>query len=82
MRIRFYHRPQCGLCREIEAPLLRYAAEFGAQVVHVDIDEDRAAYARYWDKIPVIEIEGHATLYEPITPEALHAAIRRAIDRG
>ncbi|MCL5276156.1 MAG: glutaredoxin family protein [Chloroflexi bacterium] len=78
MHIKFYYRPPCGLCREIEPALLRYAAEFGAQVTHVNIDEDKAAHARYWDKIPVIEIEDHVTLYEPITPPALRVAIQRA----
>jgi hypothetical protein len=81
MQIRFYYRPPCGLCREIEGPLLRYSAEFGAQVTHVNIDEDRTAHARYWDKIPVIEIDGGDTLYEPITAAALREAMMQAVGR-
>jgi thiol-disulfide isomerase/thioredoxin len=77
MSITFYHRPQCGLCREIEGPLLRYAAEYGVQVNFVNIDEDKTAWARYWDKIPVIAIDAQTILYEPISPAALRAAIWR-----
>ena len=78
IRIKFYYRPQCGLCREIEGPLMKYAAQYNAQVTRVNIDEDKEAHERYWDKIPVIYIEGHAILYEPITPAALKAAIQQA----
>jgi thiol-disulfide isomerase/thioredoxin len=77
MSITFYHRPQCGLCREIEGPLLRYAAEYSVQVRFVNIDEDKAAWARYWDKIPVIEIDAQTVLCEPISLDVLRAAIRR-----
>ena len=78
MSITFYHRPQCGLCREIEGPLMTYAARYGVQVIFVNIDEDKAAWARYWDKIPVIEIDAQTILYEPIVPETLRIAIQRA----
>ena len=76
--IRFYYRPQCGLCREIEGPLLSDAKRYGLTVQHVNIDEDKAAWARYWDKIPVIEIDGGPTLFEPIAPAVLRAAIQKA----
>ena len=77
MSITFYHRPQCGLCREIEGPLMTYAAQYGVQVNFVNIDEDKSAWARYWDKIPVIEIDAQMILYEPIDKGTLRAAIRR-----
>lgn len=82
MTITFYHRPQCGLCREIEPALLKYAAQYGARVTHVNIDEDKQAWARYWDKIPVIEIEGQTVLVEPIAPAALKRAIQAAAHHG
>ncbi len=76
--ITFYQKPGCGLCREIEGPLKTYAAQYGVQVTSVNIDEDKAAWARYWDKIPVIEIDAQTILYEPISRQALREAIRRA----
>ena len=78
MPIKFYYRPQCGLCREVEGPLLNDAAQVGAQVVFVNIDEDKAAWARYWDKIPVIEVDPQTILYEPIDRQALRSAIQKA----
>ena len=78
MAIRFFHRPPCGLCREIEGPLLRYAAQYGLRVTAINIDQDSAAFKLYWDKIPVIEIDGQLTLYEPIPLTELKAALKKA----
>lgn len=78
MAIRFFYRPQCGLCDEVEPLLARLAAQHRVAVTRVNIDEDRDARLRYWDKIPVIEIDGQPTLYEPIAPDALQQAIIRA----
>jgi thiol-disulfide isomerase/thioredoxin len=78
VQVKFYYRPGCGLCHEIEGTLMAYAAQYAAQVTRVNIDEDRAAHQRYWDKIPVIEIVGHSILMEPITPAALKAALHSA----
>lgn len=58
--------------------MLQYAAQYHVAVKHINIDEDKAAFARYWDKIPVIEIAGGPTLYEPIGREVLKKAIREA----
>ena len=63
---------------EIEPALQRLAAKYGVAITRIHIDEDRAAWTRYWDKIPVIEIDGQPTLYEPIPLDALKAAIQRA----
>ncbi len=82
MAITFYYKPQCGLCREVEGPLRDYAAQYGVPVNAVNIDEDRAAWARYWDKIPVIEIDAQTVLYEPISRKELRDAIRRAAGRA
>ncbi len=79
MRITFYYRPRCGLCEEIEWPLAQLAAAHNAQIVRVNIDEDRAALRQYWDKIPVIEIEGGSTLTAPIDPQTLAAALARSV---
>jgi thiol-disulfide isomerase/thioredoxin len=73
--ITFYYRPQCGLCREIEGPLMQYATQYRVRVKHVNIDEDKAAFTLYWDKIPVIEIAGGPTFFEPISRDALRKAI-------
>ncbi len=68
MRVTFYTRPRCGLCEEVEGVLKQLAAQHGAQVVRVNIDEDVEARRRYWDKIPVIEFEfeGGPVLCAPI----------------
>jgi hypothetical protein len=78
----FYFRPKCGLCREIEGPMLQYAARYHVAVRRVNIDEDKNAFASYWDKIPVIEITGGPILYEPIDREVLKNAIREVGSAG
>ncbi|MGQ9813726.1 MAG: glutaredoxin family protein [Candidatus Roseilinea sp.] len=79
MRITFYYRPGCGLCEEIEGPLAQLAAAHNTEIARVNIDEDRAALRRYWDKIPVIEIEGGPTLSAPIDPQTLAAALAQSV---
>jgi len=73
----FYYRPQCGLCREIEVPLLQYARQYSVKVKYINIDEDKTAYGLYWDKIPVIEIAGGPTFFEPISQGELKNAISK-----
>lgn len=82
MKITFYYRPRCGLCEEIEGPLTQLAAAHGAQITRVNIYEDRAALRKYWDKIPVIEIEGRPPLTAPIEPQALSAALTGSVKIG
>jgi hypothetical protein len=79
VKITFYYRPRCGLCEEIEGPLMQLATARNAEVARVNIDEDRVALRNYWDKIPVIEIEGGPTLAAPIDPQALAAALARSV---
>jgi hypothetical protein len=75
VRITFYTRPRCGLCEEIARPLGRLAARHGARIARVNIDEDREARRRYWDKIPVIEIEGGPVLCAPIDEAELERVL-------
>jgi hypothetical protein len=49
-----YGRVWCHLCDDMHAALEPLLAEFGAQVVVVDIDADPLLEARYNERVPVL----------------------------
>lgn len=71
-----YSRATCGLCREAEALVAREAR--GAEVLHVDVDDDPALVERYGIRVPVVTVDGiEVATYAP-APGAVRAAVRRA----
>lgn len=70
-RVVLYTRPGCHLCEEAESWLL----EAGVSWQSADITADAALFERYRDRIPVIEVDGHAVLCAPIT----RTDVRRAL---
>jgi glutaredoxin len=77
-----YTKPGCHLCDEALKLLLSLGEALGQplEVEEINILEDSALYARYRYRIPVIVIdpgqEG-ATLYAPVRPSDLRAALVR-----
>ena len=53
-----YGRAWCHLCEDMRVALEPLLAEFGAQVIVVDIDEDPLLEARYNDVVPVLVCDG------------------------
>ena len=53
-----YGRAWCRLCEDMRAALEPLAAEFGAQVVVVDVDSDPLLEARYNELVPVLLCDG------------------------
>ena len=54
----FYTRAGCHLCDDALVVVEAVRARHPFSLVLVDIDGDAAARARYWDKIPVVEVDG------------------------
>jgi glutaredoxin len=78
MRVTLYGKPECHLCDDAKAVLERLAGEYGLVVETVDITQDPDLWERYWDVIPVLEIEGGPTLASKITEHRLRRALERA----
>jgi glutaredoxin len=53
-----YGRAWCHLCEDMRAALEPLLAEFGAQVVVIDVDADPVLEARYNELVPVLVCDG------------------------
>ncbi len=51
--------------------------EFDFTIEQVDISKDAALWEKYWDKIPVIEIDGRTMLRAPIRTAEVRAALKK-----
>jgi glutaredoxin len=70
-----YTKKDCGLCEKAESAIreVQKTIEFDLEIV--DIEGDAAAYDRYWDRIPVIVVEGKEVAAAPIDEARLRAAL-------
>jgi len=58
-RVVLYARPDCHLCDEVRAGLEGLRADgLDFQLDEVDIEGDDELYARFLERIPVIELDG------------------------
>ena len=55
MKIVIYGKPECHLCDDARAVLVRVGAPFE----EIDITTDDALHAAYLERIPVVTIDGH-----------------------
>ncbi|MCH8813896.1 MAG: glutaredoxin family protein [Chloroflexi bacterium] len=70
-----YTKKGCGLCEKAEGAIraVQKTTEFDLEIV--DIEGDAAAYGRYWDRIPVILVEGKEVAEAPIDEARLRAVL-------
>ncbi|MFL9901534.1 glutaredoxin family protein [Paraburkholderia fungorum] len=77
-----YGRAWCHLCDDMRAELEPLLAEFGAQVVVIDIDADPLLETRYNELVPVLVCDGvelcHYHLDAPRVRAALAARLAAA----
>jgi hypothetical protein len=76
--ITLYGKPECHLCDEAEERLEDLSRQIGSTYRKVDILSSPALFERFRYRIPVIEIEGGATLDWPVTAAQLRAAVQAA----
>jgi glutaredoxin len=72
-----YGKPGCHLCDDARAAVERVTARRDVPVDQVDVSLDPALYARYGERIPVVELDGE-TLFEFFVDEAV---LERRLDR-
>ena len=77
----FYGRPDCHLCDEVRAEIVRLAAEQGwdLELREVDIESDDELFTRYLERIPVVVVEGEVVSELLLDADAL---IRRIATVG
>jgi hypothetical protein len=76
-RLILYGKPGCHLCDDARAAVERVTAGRGVPVEQVDVSRDPNLYARYGQRIPVLEIDGE-TLFEFFIDETV---LERRLDR-
>jgi glutaredoxin len=70
-----YNKPGCHLCELAREMVLGLSREYDFHLVETDISLDSALFKQYWDKIPVLVIDGRTTLAEPIAMADVRAAL-------
>jgi hypothetical protein len=74
-RITLIGRDGCHLCDQARIVVERVAAETGEAVVERDIDHDADLYARYWEQIPVVLVDGRQIAFWTVDADRLRNAL-------
>ncbi len=75
MIVTLYSQADCGLCVEAEGVLRRLQREIQFSLEVVDIESDKRIFDRYWDKVPVVAVDGKEVAGAPIDARRLRAVI-------
>lgn len=74
-------KPDCHLCdvaREVVETVVAELPEDAVDVEEHSIAEDPALYAQWWEKIPVVLIDGELHGHWRVSPDRLRAALTAA----
>ena len=75
MKVTIYSKADCGLCVQAEGMLRELQQEFQFSLEVVDIESEAGLFNRYWDKVPVVAVDGKEVAGAPIDPRALRAVM-------
>jgi hypothetical protein len=75
LKVTLYTSAECGLCREAEVMLRRLQRKIRFELGSVDIGGDDELFRRYWDRVPVIEVDGQEVAAAPVDEKRLAAAL-------
>lgn len=78
-------KPDCHLCdvaREVVETVVAELPEDRVEVDELSIADDPALYAQWWEKIPVVLIDGELHGHWRVSPDRLRAALHGAIARS
>jgi len=73
--VTLYSQADCGLCVEAEGELRKLQREIRFSLEVVDIESDKELFDRYWDRVPVVAVDGKEVAGAPIDARRLRAAI-------
>jgi glutaredoxin len=74
-RITLIGKPGCHLCDDARTVVRRVAQDLAVEWVELDIDEDRELAEKYWEKIPVILVDGRPHDFWRVDEQRLRAAV-------
>jgi glutaredoxin len=56
--VTLYSKPHCHLCVDARDALLGLQSQLGFEIVEVDITSDEGLHRAYFERIPVVELDG------------------------
>ena len=71
-------KPDCHLCdvaREVVERVVAELPEGAVDVEELSIADDPALYARWWEKIPVVLVDGELHAHWRVSPDRLRARL-------
>lgn len=74
-RITLIGRPGCHLCDEAEDVIVRVAADLGVGWAKLSIDDDSDLHERYWERIPVVLVDGQPHTFWRVSERRLRGAL-------
>ncbi|MFN8078464.1 MAG: glutaredoxin family protein [Kineosporiaceae bacterium] len=74
-RITLIGKPGCHLCDVAQEVIEKVSSDTGTAWEKVSIDDDRALKRKYWDKIPVIMVDGDEFAMYHVEEAGLRAAL-------
>ncbi len=75
-QVRLVGRAGCHLCEQARAVVERECRRAGVPLVEVSVDDDPELHARYWDRIPVVEVDGEPVEQLRVDADRLRARLR------
>ena len=78
VRLTLITRDQCHLCDVAKEAMARVAETTGEQWNQVDVDSDPELQAEYWDRVPVILLDGKEHGYWRVEEERLMRDLARS----
>jgi glutaredoxin len=73
--VTLYTRRECPLCRDAEDLLAKMGEKIPFSLRLVDIDGNQEAHDRYFDRIPVVTVDGREVCSAPVDERRLRKAL-------
>jgi len=74
-RVQLIGKPGCHLCDDARAVVERVTAELGEAFEERSILDDPALHEQFWERIPVVLVDGVVTDYWRVDPGRLRAVL-------
>lgn len=71
MLITLIGKPDCHLCHDARTVLARVCGDLGLTWSEVSILDDPALYDEFWEKIPVVQVDGRTVDFWTVDEERL-----------
>lgn len=75
MRITVIGKPDCHLCHDARAVVARVCGDLGLSWEELSILDDPALMDEFWEKIPVVQVDGRTVDFWTVDEDRLRAIL-------